>query len=194
VGNQVGSRFGSKEKKLKPGVHYGKPVTPRGRVGSNPTPGATAKPPVCIAVNMSEWVAVADGLSHTCYLKLVETLGEKYAKRLVSAGQLITDFRTGRVTSEIVAYANLCETTRQILERALSNEVITPGVTTREDVAWWVQDRLLVRGMVSSFELSMPSVIHSANPLMFLTRLHALKTTENHIPANSFIFICLSKV
>jgi len=122
----------------------------------------TERDPQRIAVNMSEWVAVADGLSHTCYLKLVETLGEKYAKRLVSAGQLITDFRTRRVTSEIVAYANLCETTRQILEKALSNEVITPGVTTREDVAWWVEDQLLARGMVSSFGLSMPSVIHSA--------------------------------
>ena len=122
----------------------------------------TERDPQRIAVNMSEWVAVADGLSHTCYLKLVEILEEKYAKRLVSAGQLITDFRTRRVTSEIVAYSKLGETTRQILERALSNEVITPGVTTREDVAWWVQDQLLVRGMGSSFGFSMPSVIHSA--------------------------------
>ena len=118
--------------------------------------------PKRIAVNMSEWLAVADGLSHTGYLKLVEALGEKYAERLVSAGQLITDFRTRRVTSEIVAYGQLGETTIHLLERALSNEVITPGVTTREDVGWWMQDQLLARGMASAFEFGMPAILHSA--------------------------------
>ena len=32
--------------------------------------------PQRIGANMSEWIAVADGLSHTRYRKLVETLGE----------------------------------------------------------------------------------------------------------------------
>ena len=31
---------------------------------------------------------------------------------------------------------------RQILERALSDEVITPGVTTLGEVGWWVQEQL----------------------------------------------------
>jgi len=118
--------------------------------------------PKCIAVNMSEWLAVADGLSHTGYLKLVEALGEKYAERLVSAGQLVTDFRTRRVTSEIVAYGRLGETTIHLLERALSNEVITPGVTTLEDVGWWMQDQLLARGMASAIESEMPAILYSA--------------------------------
>jgi Xaa-Pro aminopeptidase len=43
-----------------------------------------------------------------------------------------------------------------LTERALSNEVITPGRTTLEDVAWWMQDRLLERGLGSEFD--MPSV------------------------------------
>ena len=45
---------------------------------------------------------------------------------------------------------------REIAERALSNEVITPGITTLEDVAWWMWDQLLARGLDSSFD--MPSV------------------------------------
>jgi Xaa-Pro aminopeptidase len=117
--------------------------------------------PERIAVNMSEWLAVADGLSHTGYLKLVEALGEKYAERLVSAGPLITDFRTRRVTSEIVAYGRLGETTIQLLERALSNEVITPGVTTLEDVGWWMQDQLLTHGLDAPFGFQMPAILHS---------------------------------
>ena len=44
----------------------------------------------------------------------------------------------------------------QLAERALSNEVITVGKTTLEDVAWWLQDRLLERGLGSEFD--MPSV------------------------------------
>jgi Xaa-Pro aminopeptidase len=43
-----------------------------------------------------------------------------------------------------------------LTERALSNEVITPGRTTLEDVAWWMQDRLLDRALGSEFD--MPSV------------------------------------
>ena len=117
--------------------------------------------PKRIAVNMSEWLAVADGLSHTGYLKLVEALGEKYAERLISAGPLITDFRTRRVTSEIVAYGQLGQTTIQLLERALSNEVITPGITTLEDVGWWMQDQLLALGMDAPFGFQTPKILHS---------------------------------
>jgi Xaa-Pro dipeptidase len=118
--------------------------------------------PKRIAVNMSGWVAVADGLSHTCYLRLVEALGEKYAQRLVSAEQVITDFRDRRVISEIVEYGQLGEATRQLIERALSNEVITPGVTTKEDVGWWMTEQLLARGIEPSYSrLSVPSLLYS---------------------------------
>jgi Xaa-Pro aminopeptidase len=113
----------------------------------------TERDPKRIAVNMSERLAVADGLSHTGYLRLVETLGEKYAERLVSAEKLIADFRSRRVDSEIVAFANACEITRQILERALSNEVITPGVTTLNDVAWWIKEQRLARGWGATLRL-----------------------------------------
>ena len=117
--------------------------------------------PKCIAVNMSEWLAVADGLSHTSYLKLTSLLCEKYADRIVSAEQLITDFRTRRVTSEIEVYSQLCEITRELLERALSNEVIKPGETSLEDVGWWMEDQLLKRGISSTFGFCTPMIIHS---------------------------------
>ncbi len=118
--------------------------------------------PKNIAINMSEWLAVADGLSYTGYQKLIKMLGEKYAKRLVSADQLITDFRTRRVTSEIVLYGQLCETARRLLERALSNEVIIPGKTSLEDVGWWMEDQLLAKGTRSTFDFCTPHIIHSA--------------------------------
>ena len=124
--------------------------------------------PERIAVNNSAWLPAADGLSHSGHELLVERLGEPYASRLVSSEKVITDFRVRRVQSEIVAFATAGEMTRRILERALSREVITPGVTTGEDVGWWVKDRLLEQGLEYSFDnqpggsASMPAVIHSA--------------------------------
>jgi Xaa-Pro aminopeptidase len=109
-----------------------------------------------IGVNMSEEIGPADGLSHTMYQHLVKTLGEPYASRLVSAERVVSDFRSRRVASEIVAFGEAAGIAIQLAERALSNEVITVGKTTLEDVAWWLQDRLLERGLGSEFD--MPSV------------------------------------
>jgi len=118
--------------------------------------------PEVIAINSSTWLAVADGISHTEYERIVEELGPKYAARLVSADKLISDFRVRRVTGEIAAFSTAGEMTRRIMERAFSREVITPGVTTLFDVAWWVQERLLEMGVRSSFGISPPYVLYSA--------------------------------
>jgi Xaa-Pro aminopeptidase len=109
-----------------------------------------------IGVNMSDEIGPADGLSHTMYQQLVKTLGDPYASRLVSAERLVSDFRSHRVASEIVAFGEAAGIAIQLTERALSNEVITIGRTTLEDVAWWLQDRLVERGLGSEFD--MPSV------------------------------------
>ena len=116
----------------------------------------TERDPQRIGVNMAENIGAADGLSYTMHGALVETLGDPYGSRLVSAEKLISDFRSRRVASEIIAFGNAGEISRNIAERALSNDVITPGMTTLEEVAWWMQDQLLDRGLGSSFD--MPSV------------------------------------
>jgi Xaa-Pro aminopeptidase len=112
--------------------------------------------PKRIGVNMSDQIGPADGLSVTMLAHLKKTLGEPYASRLVSAEKLVVDFRTRRVAAEIVAFGEAAGIAVQLAERALSNEVITVGKTTLEDVAWWLQDRLLERGLGSEFD--MPSV------------------------------------
>jgi len=112
--------------------------------------------PERIGVNMAASIGGADGLSHTSWLHLREVLGAPYADRLVSAERLVSDFRATRTATEIAAFAEAGEMSREIAERAFSNEVVTPGVTTLEDVAWWMWDQLLARGLDSSFD--MPSV------------------------------------
>ena len=115
-----------------------------------------ARDPKRIGVNMSDELGSADGLSYTVHAHLVKTLGEPFGSRFVSAERLVSEFRSRRVASEIVAFGESAGIAVQLAERALSNEVITPGRTTLEDVAWWLQDRLLERGLGSEFD--MPSV------------------------------------
>ncbi len=125
--------------------------------------------PERIGVNMSRSIGAADGLSHTSWLHLREMLGEPYAERLVSAEKLISDFRSRRVASEIVAFGEAGEWSRRLAERAFSNEVITPGVTALEDVAWWLQQKLLENGFGSSFGL----------PSIYITGPEGIEDTSN---------------
>ena len=120
--------------------------------------------PETIAVNTSAWLAVSDGISYSEYLKLERALGPEYSQRIVSAENVITDFRVRRVQREIIAFANALEWHRQILERALSSEVITPGETTLGDVGWWVQEEKLKLGLVNDYpmEVSLPRILYSA--------------------------------
>jgi Xaa-Pro dipeptidase len=121
--------------------------------------------PKTIAVNTSDWLAVADGISYSQYLRLEKILGPKYSARIVSAENLITDFRVRRILREVILMTNAVEVHRQILERSLSNEIITPGVTTMEDVGWWVREQFFKRGVLDrEYEtgLSIPRVLYSA--------------------------------
>ena len=123
--------------------------------------------PATIAVNTSDWLAIADGISHSQYEKLERILGPEYSARIVSAENVITDFRARRVQREIVAMSNALEMHRQVLERALSREVIEPGVTTLEDVGWWVREEfakrgLASRGLANELGVGIPRILYSA--------------------------------
>ena len=93
----------------------------------------------------------ADGLSYTDYKFLVKELGEKYVERFVSAQHLIADFHGERVASEIIEFSKIGDITRSEIERALSNEVITPGKTTHNDVARWLEERRETLGLLRTW-------------------------------------------
>lgn len=112
--------------------------------------------PKTIGLNISKHFGGADGLTHSAYLELAEILGKKYEERFVSAEKLVSDFRSRRVASEIAIYGEAGELSYTIAEKAFSNAVITPGVTTLEDVAWWMKEQLFKNNLGSSF--GMPSV------------------------------------
>ena len=98
------------------------------------------------------------GPSVTMLAHLKKTIWEPYASRLVSAEKLVSEFRSRRVASEIVVFW----ARQQVFPPSswpsvpCPNEVIAVGKTTLEDVAWWLQDRLLEKGLGSEFD--MPSI------------------------------------
>jgi hypothetical protein len=107
--------------------------------------------PQTIAVNHSETFAFGDGISHTHYQKLVAALGDKYTKRLVSGERLSVGWLETRTPSEIVAYPALVEIGHAIIAEAFSSNVIHPGVTTTEDVQWWMRQTMLNMGLHAWF-------------------------------------------
>lgn len=91
-----------------------------------------AHDPQTVAVNFSEWLAVADGISHTQYELLMRILGPELSQRIVSAERVITDFRSRRVALEVAIQAMTLEMARQRMVEMV--ESIVPGKTTLGDI------------------------------------------------------------
>lgn len=96
--------------------------------------------PKKIGINRSPTIPMADGLTVGLYDYLIEAMGPVYSDRLVSAELLVRDFRLNRTAQESAVYEQLLAWTDQWMEAALSTANIESGVTTAEDVAWWLRD------------------------------------------------------
>ncbi|MFQ6002690.1 MAG: hypothetical protein ACE5KJ_02995, partial [Candidatus Zixiibacteriota bacterium] len=75
-------------------------------------------------------MALTDGISYTDYIQLRKALGDKYAKRMVSAEHLILDYLSRRVASEVVLYG----ISGNLRERPKKFNKIVPGVTTLSEI------------------------------------------------------------
>jgi hypothetical protein len=101
--------------------------------------------PRTIAINSSDWLAVADGMSHTSYQKLIQVLGPKYAARIVSADKVITDFVVRRTSREVASQVTTLEVAHQIATEALAR--IRPGQTTIREITSWAAEEAFKRGV-----------------------------------------------
>jgi Xaa-Pro aminopeptidase len=102
--------------------------------------------PKTVGINVSNEFAFGDGLTHGEYTLLVDSL-EDYSNKLVSAETLCIRWLETRINDELEIYPTLCEITHAIIQEAFSSKVITPGVTTVEDVQWWMRQKMLDLGV-----------------------------------------------
>ena len=97
--------------------------------------------PATIGVNVSHTHAFADGLSAGEREQLEATLGP-WTSRLVRAENLAVDYVSVRVPEMLPTYRHLQRIVHALIARAFSSEVITPGRTTTDDVAWWLRQQV----------------------------------------------------
>jgi cyclophilin family peptidyl-prolyl cis-trans isomerase/Xaa-Pro aminopeptidase len=124
-----------------------------------PSPAAKVLPalvaryqPKTIALSAGGARGVTRSLTHDAWLSLIEILGSDTAKRVVPAEPLIEEFLDTRTAEEAAPYRVLVEWTEYLARRALSNEVVTPGVTTVGDVRRWLYDQSAAAGLVPWFQ------------------------------------------
>lgn len=103
--------------------------------------------PARIGINVSRTWPVADGLTHALHQRLLEVLPPGYESRLVPAESLVVRWLETRLPSEIAAYAHIMGIARGVIAEAFSARVITPGVTTTDDVAWYIRERFESLGL-----------------------------------------------
>jgi Xaa-Pro aminopeptidase len=101
-----------------------------------------ARGPKKIAIDESETFAFADGLSASNKAQLVRALGPEYAARLVPAERLVVGWMERRSEEELAFYPRIVALNHRIVAEAFSGGVIEPGVTTIDDLAWWVRERI----------------------------------------------------
>jgi Xaa-Pro aminopeptidase len=107
-----------------------------------------------IGIDVSPTHAFSDGLSAGEHDALRTALGPELAARLVPAERLPLDLLAVRVPDEAAAFEELNRVAWRIIESAFSRAVIAPGVTTTDDVVWWMRERLLELGLDTWFQPS----------------------------------------
>ena len=97
--------------------------------------------PETIGINVSRHWPVADGLTAGLRDRLVQAVGPELGARFVSAENLVVRWLETRSESELQRYPSIVGLARGVIAEAFSARAITPGVTTPDDVAWFIRRR-----------------------------------------------------
>jgi len=107
-----------------------------------------------IGINVSSTWAFGDGLTASLKEKLVKALGPELSSRLVSAENLCVGWLETRSPQELSVYRHICGIAHDIIAEFYSNKVITPDITTTEDVVWWIRQKITDLGLETWFQPS----------------------------------------
>lgn len=107
--------------------------------------------PKKIGINISETWHLADGLNSTMRKRLEKGLGSEMSKRLVSAEKLCINWLQIRSPQEIEVYKQICSVAHEIIREVSSAKVITPEITTVDDVRWSIRQRIVDLGLETWF-------------------------------------------
>jgi len=100
------------------------------------------KNPTNIGLNYSDDFALADGLVKTEYEAFMSYLPIEMHDKVVSAQNLAIAWLETRTPKELAIYPMIARMGHLILREGLSEKAIHPGVTTTNDVVWWLRNRV----------------------------------------------------
>ena len=95
-------------------------------------------------------------MTSTEHDKFMAVLPEALKSRVVSGERLSIGWLETRSDLEMQYYPVLTQIGHSLIATAFSNEVITPNVTTTDDVVWWLRSNARFRAdqLVSSYCLN----------------------------------------
>jgi Xaa-Pro aminopeptidase len=120
--------------------------------------------PQKIAVNISHEHNFSDGLTAGEWEQMEAALSPELLARVVREPRLSIDYLALRLPSQTDYYRRMQSYVHQIIGSAFSNAVITPGVTTTQDVVWWMRQRVHDLGFGSWFQPSVSVQRQGVNP------------------------------
>ena len=103
--------------------------------------------PKRIGINVSRDWAFGDGLTHGLHEWFMSALDPSLRGRVTSAEKLAVRWLETRTPLELQAYPSIVALARSVVAEAFSDKVITPGVTTADDVAWYIRQRYADLGL-----------------------------------------------
>ncbi|MEG0367079.1 MAG: M24 family metallopeptidase [Coprobacillus sp.] len=103
--------------------------------------------PRTIAINISKDFTYADGLSYGLYQTLKESLKPEFVERFVVDEMIPIKVMEIRTPTEFTLYPELMKTAFSVIEKAYSLDVIEPGVTTCDDVEFFMMDAVTKLGL-----------------------------------------------
>jgi Metallopeptidase family M24 len=107
--------------------------------------------PKKIGINTSRQWSFGDGLTASLRDSLQDALSSDLRSRLTSADRLCVRWLETRTPLELDLYTEMHAITRGIISEAFSDRVIVPGVTTTDDVAWYIRQRFTDLGVGTWF-------------------------------------------
>jgi Xaa-Pro aminopeptidase len=107
--------------------------------------------PKNIALNFSDNYGHADGLAYTDHKELMARLSKDEQKKIVSAEKLGVAWLETRTEREMQYYETLLQFTHRMIAEAFSEKVITPGITSTDDVVWWFRQYITNHGLTAWF-------------------------------------------
>jgi len=103
--------------------------------------------PKRIGIDQAVKIPYGDGLTAGLKEKFLKAIGPELAARVQPAEELAVAMLERRLPEEMAVYPHVVAIAKAIIREGFSNEVITPEVTTEDDLNWWFNQRVVDLGM-----------------------------------------------